>query len=144
MRVRGFRGNRQELTKWRFKDLRRFAAHTIISVAMPEEKASQTVTLHLSKTPSFQTLHADGILTGLAPGHRVFLAFYIERPPIPTSITHQLQPDGALGEMVGATGKQGIVREIHTGITLSMEMLKKLEDHIHQLKSQLAADHDPE
>jgi hypothetical protein len=80
----------------------------------------------------------------LAPGQRIFLAFYTERPPIPTSITHRLQPDGSLGEIVEASGKKGIVREIHTGITLSMDMLKKLEEHIHQLKSQLAANHDSE
>jgi hypothetical protein len=106
---------------------------------MPEQDSSPTVTFHLSKTPDFQTHHADGILTGLSPGRKVFLAFYTERPPIPTAITHRLDAEGALGEAVDSTGKQGVVREIHTGITLSMDTLEKLEAHIRLLKNQLAA-----
>ena len=103
---------------------------------MSDPKTKETLTFHLLKTPTFQTLHADGVFTGLGPGGNVFLAFYTERMPIPTSLVHAFKEDGSLGERIGMTGKRGIVREIHTGITLSLETLDDLEKHIAEIRKQ--------
>lgn len=103
---------------------------------MSEPKPKETLTFHLLKTPTFQTLHADGMFTSIAPGERVFLAFYTERMPIPNTLEHEIKEDGALGERMGMTGKRGIVREIHTGITLSLDTLDDLEKHIAEIRKQ--------
>lgn len=96
-----------------------------------------TITFHLIKTPSYHTHHVDGVIGGFTPNDGVSLEFFTERGTIPQTVTYQVNADGTLGTMVGKTGKEGIVREIQTGVILDLEGLKSLHEQIGQMIEQL-------
>ncbi len=97
---------------------------------VPEDK--KTLTFHLIKGPNFESRKVDGAIGNLAPGG-ISLTFYIERAAIPQTITHEFTENGILGDITSATGKQGMVREIQTGITLDLDSARGLMNQISKL-----------
>jgi len=104
--------------------------------------AKQKITFFLEKTSGFQTLHADGILGSLTPSGYAFLAFFRERVTIPKTIEHEVKADGTLGKMISKTGKEGVFREFHTGITLTEDGLKQLRQHVDKLLKNFEVAHE--
>lgn len=100
----------------------------------------QNLTFFLEKTSSFQTYHVDGVFGNLTPAGEIFLAFYLERAPIPKTIVCQIQANGDLGEPTFA-GKQGIYREVQSAIVLSPKALEELKNHIEKLQQMLVVAH---
>lgn len=90
---------------------------------------SNTVTFHFIKGPRFESHKIDGAIADYVPGG-ISLAFFVERTAIPQSVTHQFEADGSLGKVCSATGKDGIVREIQTGIILDLDEAQDLVDQI--------------
>ena len=102
----------------------------------PPVKA-ETVTFHLEKTHQFQTLQADGMVGGLTPSGQAFLAFYVERAPLPQKLVRQVNENGTLGDLIESDGKKGIFRELHTGLTFNKKCLEALKMNIDQLLKQM-------
>lgn len=98
----------------------------------------QKLTFFFEKTGSFQTLHADGAFGNLTPNGQVFLAFYVERSPIPKTMVCEIGTDGSISNPQ-FSGKQGIYREVQTGILMSPSVLSDLVNHIEQLQQRLKA-----
>lgn len=86
----------------------------------------KTVTFHLIKSPNFESRRVDGAIGTLAPNGKVSLSFFVERGPIPKTVTHEIEEDGTLGPVKKKTGKEGVVREIQSGILLDIESLRDL------------------
>lgn len=99
---------------------------------MSEDK-SGIISFHFEKTKSFQTLHADGVFQSLTPNGHGFLAFFVERSPIPHRVDFSLDSGGSLGDVLDVEAKQGIFREVHTGLTLTKEGLVDLLERIEVL-----------
>lgn len=106
-------------------------------MADDEKEAKSSVTFHLIKTSAYETHHADGVICGLNPGGRAFLAFYVERPPIPQMVTHELGSDGTLGRISASKGKQGIIREMQTGIILDLANVEALTEQLRTFLEQV-------
>lgn len=106
------------------------------AASQPSGPPSSTVTFFFEKTSSFQTLHADGVLGSLTPSGQVFLAFYVERSPIPKTVICPVE-NGEVGEPSEIAGKKGIFREIHSAIVLSPSALSDLKGHIEKLQKTL-------
>lgn len=85
----------------------------------PQNPAQQTVAFHFEKVSTYATHHADGALGGVTPADDIFFSFYVERPPIPKMVEQILNPDGSLGAVVNASCREGIYREIQTGVVMS-------------------------
>jgi hypothetical protein len=98
-----------------------------------KENEPASVTFFFEKTNDFRTAHADGVLGSMTPTGQVFLAFYVERAPIPKTVVHAVNPDSTLGEVKSVTGKQGVYREIQSAVILTPEGLRDLKDHIEKL-----------
>jgi hypothetical protein len=47
---------------------------------------SLKVTLHNIKTAAYETRHADGAMGGWTSQGLLFIAFYVERPPVPQAL----------------------------------------------------------
>lgn len=68
------------------------------------------------------------------------MAIYNERPAIPREMVHEINPDGALGEVIrGETvSRNGIVREMEVDVLMSAESVRSiigwLEDQIKHLE----------
>lgn len=106
----------------------------------PNQEDVQTVTFHLIKSPGHQTLRVDGAIGSMTPTG-LALSFYVERGPIPQTVTHEITETGALGKVVSATGKKGIIREIQTGIVIDVagarDLIKELEKLLSNSKVEL-------
>jgi len=115
---------------------------------MPEDSPQeQSLTFHLIKAPGYETHHADGAIGGLTPTGGAFLSFFVERGAIPQTLTHQIEESGKLGEVIGTSGRAGIVREIQTGIILDKRRLENLIKHMQSMLKQMeeaAADQENE
>ncbi len=99
----------------------------------PSQQPQQTVTFFLEKTASFQTLHADGAIGSITPSGHAFLAFYVERAPIPKTAIATVTSEGIAGAVTSTTGKQGVFRELQIGIVVTPQALLGLREHINRL-----------
>ena len=98
----------------------------------PNQEGGQTVTFHLLKSPGYQTLRVDGAIGSMTPSG-LALSFYVERGPLPQTVTHEINEDGSLGEVVSVTGKNGIIREIQTGIVIDVDSARDLIKELEKL-----------
>jgi hypothetical protein len=101
------------------------------------KEQDQTITFHMIKSPGCQTHHVDGVIAGFTPSDGAYLEFYTERGTIPQTVTYKLNADGTLGDAIGTTGKDGIVREIQTGVILDLNGLKSLHARVGSMIDQL-------
>jgi hypothetical protein len=84
-------------------------------------KPPSAVTFHYVKANHFRVIHGDGIIGCVTPRALIHFAVFSERQAIPQTMTHTLSPDGKLGEMTSATGKDGIVRELETDVFMNLD-----------------------
>jgi hypothetical protein len=78
------------------------------------------------KSSAFRVVHADGMFGGPTPRGDLFIGFFSERFPIPTSTFHEVKPSGEIGEEIRSEreGRQGVVREVEIGIKCNLEVAK--------------------
>lgn len=93
---------------------------------MTEAKSPSHVNFHYQKSGQYRVVHADGAWGGLTPKLGVFLAFFSERPPIPTLITHSVTSKGELGPEIAQEVKEGLLREVEVGVILDEAVARSL------------------
>lgn len=98
-----------------------------------DETKPATIAFYFEKVPNYATHHADGVLGGITPTGDIFFSFYVERPPIPKYVEQELLPNGALGEIVKFESREGIYREIQTGVIMSKAAANVLLDRLTEL-----------
>ena len=98
-----------------------------------DETKPATVTFNFEKVLGYATHHADGVLGGLTPTGDIFFSFYVERPVIPKLVEHEFNADGSLGRIVKFEGRDGIFREIQTGVIMSKAAAEVLRDRLNEL-----------
>jgi len=69
--------------------------------------------------------HVDGLHGGLTPRGHIIMSFFCERFPIPQSVTHEII-DGNIGIETNKTSKEGIIREIVSGVIIDLETAKSI------------------
>lgn len=68
--------------------------------------------------------YVNGAQGGFSPRGEMVVNFYLERQPLPESITHEITPEGAIGRETGVDPKDlasSMVRFIDTGVVMSYE-----------------------
>jgi len=109
---------------------------------MPED-VPKAVPFHYIKSNSFRVLHTDGVVGSVTPSGLIFLGLYSERAAIPQIMVHEVTEEGQVGSErpEERVGKQGIVREVEIGATMSAETaatiiswLQEKIDLIHKLR----------
>lgn len=102
---------------------------------MPDEP--KKITFNYLKNASFETRRVDGAYGGVTPSLDIFMALYCQRPVIPQTETFPVEDDHKLGQRIDAESvtKKGIVREVHTGTTMSVPVAKEI---VEWLQSKIA------
>lgn len=109
---------------------------------MPTDKTK--VKFHYIKSNSFRVVHVDGAFGGLTPAGLIFVSLYSERGAIPQTMVHDVTEAGQVGaeRQEERVGKDGIVREVEVGATMSVETatnfvkwLQEKIDLVNKLKS---------
>ena len=68
--------------------------------------------------------YVNGAQGGFSPRGEMVIHFYLERQPLPDSISHEITPDGAIGRETGVEPEDltgSMVRFIDTGVVMSYE-----------------------
>jgi hypothetical protein len=86
------------------------------------------------KSPLFRVIHADGVYGGVNPRGDLFINFFNERFPIPTTIVHELKASGELGEEVRSERetRNAIVREVEVGVHVELGVAKQMVEWLQQ------------
>jgi len=86
------------------------------------------VTYHYLKTKNYRTFYADGIFGGLTSSGKIYFDLYIERKPTPKTIEHEITTDYKLGKEIKREGKEGIIREIESGVIIDISTAEILSN----------------
>jgi len=71
--------------------------------------------------------YVNGAQGGFSPRGEMVINFYLERQPLPESISHEITPEGAIGRETGVEPEDlaaSMVRFIDTGVVMSYENAK--------------------
>jgi hypothetical protein len=72
----------------------------------------------------YNPTYVNGAQGGFSPRGEMVIHFYLERSPLPESISHEITPEGAIGREIGVEpeGLSGsMVRFVDTGVVMSYE-----------------------
>ena len=73
---------------------------------------------------AYNPSYVNGAQGGFSPRGEMVINFYLERQPLPESITHEITPEGAIGRETEVEPKDlasSMVRYIDTGVVMSYE-----------------------
>lgn len=100
------------------------------------------ITFHFKKSPDFKTALATGIYGGPTIQGLININFFVDRPPLPKSVSHEIDGE-RIGAEVEKEVKNGLIREVHSGILLDVNTAKSvvewLNDKIEILENQINA-----
>jgi hypothetical protein len=74
---------------------------------------------------------ANGAFGGVSPSGDIMVHFYTERAALPRKVSHELNPDGTLGEAIDTEPEdhaESLVRFITCGVVLTLEGAKSVHD----------------
>lgn len=80
---------------------------------------------------NYNPVYCSGALGGITPSGEIVANFFLERMPIPKSITNSLDESGNLGKIAATEPKdlnETFIRYISTGIILSEENARSIYD----------------
>jgi len=78
---------------------------------------------------AYNPVYVNGAHGGMTPRGELVMNFYLERPPLPQEITHEINPDGTIGDIVGeepADLKNSMVRYIDSGVVLNYDTARNI------------------
>jgi Zn ribbon nucleic-acid-binding protein len=77
----------------------------------------------------YNPVYVNGAHGGVSPRGELVMNFYLERMALPRSITHEINPNGTIGNEVAAEPedlKSSMVRFIAAGVVLNCQSAKEL------------------
>lgn len=80
------------------------------------------VTFKYIFTYDYNPLYVNGAHGGVSPRGELVVNFYLERPPLPNEITHEINPNGTIGAETAVEPDdfaQSLVRFVPTGVVLN-------------------------
>lgn len=75
----------------------------------------------------YNPTYVNGAQGGFSPRGEMVINFYLERQPLPESITHEITPEGTIGRETAVEPKNlagSMVRFIDTGVVMSYDNAK--------------------
>lgn len=77
----------------------------------------------------YNPLYVNGAQGGISPRGEIIANFFVERPPLPLSVSNELNPDGTIGQEAGvepADLKSSMVRYVSTGVILNYQTAREI------------------
>ena len=104
-------------------------------------------------TYDYNPVYVNGAHGGVSPRGELVMNFYLERPPLPNAITHEITPNGGIGAETKVEPSdlgRSVVRQVINGVVLNYqtaadlhywlgEQLKAMQA-MEQAKNEIAAD----
>ena len=80
-------------------------------------------------TYDYNPVYVNGAHGGVSPRGELVVNFYLERQPLPNSITHEITPSGTIGPETEADPSdlsRSLVRHVTNGVVLSYQTARDL------------------
>jgi hypothetical protein len=91
------------------------------------ERRKKHLTITNKTIDGFRIYPAEGAFGGIKPSQMFQINFYVEYPNIPTDITHELTPEGKLGEQLDQKVVGGdFVREVQCAVQMTLQQAEAL------------------
>lgn len=77
----------------------------------------------------YNPLYINGAHGGVSPRGEIVANFFVERPPLPLAVSHEITPEGAIGPETTVEPsdlKASMVRYVSTGIILNYQSAREL------------------
>lgn len=107
-------------------------------VAHEEDQAPRQITFEYTQSNLFRVVHVEGATASVTPNLDINLVFWSEHHPIPLEVTHEVSPEGALGQEIGRITRNTIVREVEVSMPISINtarvIIELLETVIKQIE----------
>src|SRR5512138_1139263 len=91
---------------------------------------------------AYNPVYVNGAHGGISPRGELVMNFYLERPPLPTEISHEINPNATIGEVVAETPanlNNSMVRFIDSGVILNYESARNIHFWIGERLKELEA-----
>ncbi len=91
---------------------------------------------------AYNPVYINGAHGGITPRGELVMNFYMERPPLPDELTHEINPNGTIGDLVTETPdnlKNSLVRFIDNGVILNYESARNIHFWIGERLGELEA-----
>ena len=78
---------------------------------------------------SYNPVYVNGAHGGMSPRGELVMNFYLERPPLPQEIRHEINANGTIGNVTGEEPHNlgsSMVRFIDTGVVLNYETARTI------------------
>lgn len=105
-------------------------------MAAEEKPPSMSVRFKQQESNQFRIIHTDGVFGGPTPGGLLYVTVYSQIPPLPSEVTQEVLPGGALGKEIGRVSGMAIERRLEAGLIMDLTMAKAMRDW---LTTQIAA-----
>jgi len=92
-------------------------------------KDKPQITFKYIFTYDYNPQYINGAHGGVSPRGELVVNFYLERPPLPNSVTHEINQNGTIGNESGvdpADLNSSLVRYVSTGVVLSLQTARDL------------------
>ena len=79
----------------------------------------------------YSPVYVNGAHGGLSPRGELVINFYLERPPLPNSVTHEITPAGGIGtetDVQPADHGRSLVRQVASGVVLNYETASEIHN----------------
>jgi hypothetical protein len=92
---------------------------------------NKKLTITTKRAKEYRVIPAEGALGGLTPSQMFQINFYLESPNIPSTVTHELLPDGKLGPQVAHEFDGGeVLRELQCAVLMTPDQAESLANWI--------------
>jgi hypothetical protein len=104
-------------------------------------------------TYDYNPIYINGAHGGVSPRGELVMNFYLERPPLPNAITHEITPVGGIGAETNvepADLGRSLVRQVTNGVVLNYQTARELHywlgekvkemEALEQAKNEMAAE----
>ena len=87
------------------------------------------VTFKYIFTYDYNPTYVNGAHGGVSPRGELVVNFYLERPPLPNEITHEINPNGTIGAEIAVDPEDfahSLVRFVPTGVVVNYQTARDL------------------
>lgn len=102
----------------------------------------QEITFKYIFNYAYNPVYVNGAHGGLSPRGELVMNFYLERPPLPEEIRHEINPNGTIGAVTGEEPHNlgsSMVRFIDSGVVLNYESARNIHHWIGERLKEMEA-----
>lgn len=100
---------------------------------MEKRENEMSVTFKYKFADNYNPVYVNGAYGGVSPRGEIIANFFLERLPLPNSVTHKVDENGIVGEIIDERNNprdlnKSFIRFVQSGIVVNIETAKQIRD----------------